>query len=203
MPTKCILLSTIGICAIGFAVLTFPTLLKSNDEAVRDGMKVTAQFQITSQDNHNMIYSDTEQFIQGQHIIPPGFEQRMAGMHPGESKTFSLPVEEGFGPYDETKLQIIPTGDLPPEAQVGDTLADDSGRRARILWILPDKTLIDLNHPLAGQPLIVTLQIVMIERPNEEMNPNTIPGHDNPPKLIVAPESHYVLPDRHLHGISL
>jgi hypothetical protein len=27
----------------------------------------------------------------------------MAGMHPGESKTFPLSAEEGFGPHDETR----------------------------------------------------------------------------------------------------
>jgi FKBP-type peptidyl-prolyl cis-trans isomerase 2 len=45
---------------------------------------------------------------------------------------------------------------------------DDAGRYARIIWILPEKALIDFNHPLAGQLLIVTLQIVAIENQNEE-----------------------------------
>jgi len=180
MPTirSIMLISAIGISAIGFAVLleghgfvqALPSLVKSHDEAVRDGMKVTVQFQITPQDNPTTTYSDTEQFIQGQHIIPATLEQRMAGMHPGESKTFPLSAEEGFGPHDETKIQIIPTGDLPPVAREGDTITDDAGRHARIIRILPDETLIDLNHPLAGQPLIITLQIVTIENPDEEVN---------------------------------
>ena len=91
----------------------------------------------------------------------------MAGMHPGEVKTFPLSAEEGFGPHDESKLQIIPTVDLPRDAREGDTVADDAGRTARILWILPEHALIDFNHPLAGHPLIVTLQIVTIEHPRE------------------------------------
>ena len=180
MPTirSIMLISAIGISAIGFAVLleghgfvqALPSLVKSHDEAVRDGMKVTVQFQITPQDNPTTTYSDTEQFIQGQHIIPPTLEQRMAGMHQGEIKTFPLSAEEGFGPHDETKIQIIPTGDLPPVAREGDTITDDAGRHARIIRILPDKTLIDLNHPLAGQPLMITLQIVTIENPDEKVD---------------------------------
>jgi len=94
----------------------------------------------------------------------------MAGMHPGESKTFPLSAEEGFGSHDETKIQSIPTGDLPLVAREGDTITDDAGRHARIIRILPDKTLIDLNHPLAGQPLMITLQIVTIENPDEEVD---------------------------------
>lgn len=196
MPTLryILLISAIGISAIGLAVLlaghgylvqALPSLVKSTDEAVRDGMKVTVQFEIAPQDHPTTTYSDTEQFIQGQHIIPRGLEQRMAGMHPGQSKTFPLSAEEGFGPHDERKLQIIATGDLPLEAGEGDTVTDDAGRHARIIWILPEKTLIDLNHPLAGQPLIVTLQIVMIENPDEELSTNTVPWHDNDPKLVA------------------
>jgi FKBP-type peptidyl-prolyl cis-trans isomerase 2 len=63
-------------------------------------------------------------------------------MYPGQSKTFPLSAAEAFGPYDET------------------------GRLARILKILPEKTLLDLNHPLAGKPLIVTSQIMTIENPD-------------------------------------
>lgn len=201
MPTirDIMLISGIAISAIGLAVLleghgylvqALPSFVKSNDETVRDGMKVTVQFQITPQDHPTTTYSDTQQFIQGQHIIPPEFEQRIAGMHPGESKTFPLSAEEGFGPHDETKFQIIPTGDLPLEAQEGDTVTDDAGRHARIISIFPDKALIDLNHPLAGQPLIVTLQIVIIEKPDEEVNKNTVPGPDKDLKLLtVAPET--------------
>lgn len=213
MPTirYIMLISAIGISAIGFAMLLeghgylaqeFPSLVESNDEAVRDGMKVTVQFQITPQDHLTTTYSETEQFIQGQHTIPLGLELRMAGMHPGESKTFPLSAEEGFGPHDETKLQIIPTDDLPLEVQEGDTVTDDSGRHARIIWILPEETLIDLNHPLAG-PLIVTLQIVTVENPDEEVNTDTVPGHDNHPKLIAAPEPHDVSPGRNLAIIAL
>jgi FKBP-type peptidyl-prolyl cis-trans isomerase 2 len=206
------LISAIAISAIGYAMLleghgyfvqALPSLVKTNDEAVRDGMKVTVQFQIALQDDPATTYSDTQQFIQGQHIIPPGLEQRIAGMHPGESKTFPLSAEEGFGPRDETKLQIIPTGDLPLEAREGDTVIADAGRHARIIWILPEKALIDLNHPLAGRPLIVTLQIVTIEKLDEEVNTHTVPGYDNHPKLIVAPETPDVSPDRNLPSIAL
>jgi FKBP-type peptidyl-prolyl cis-trans isomerase 2 len=168
----------IAICLVmllGYGYLlvqVFPILLKTNDEAVQDGAMVTAQLHITPQDNLTTTYNETEQFIQGQHITPPAIEQQVAGMHPGERKTFSLSAEEGFGPYDETKLQRIPTEQLPREAREGDTIEimtnDDAGRTARIVSILPEKTVLDLNHPLAGKPLNVTLEIVKIENPDEE-----------------------------------
>ena len=196
-----ILIGAIAISAIGFAVYlvqAVPSLVEDG-EAVRDGMKVTVQFDITLQNHPTTTYSDTEQFIQGQHIIPPGLEQRIAGMHPGESKTFPLSAEEGFGLHDEKKNHIIPRGDLPLETQEGDIITDDAGRHAQIIWILPEAALIDLNHPLAGQPLIVTLQILTIENPDQEVNTHAVPGHRiDPKRLIVAPENHDGSPELNL-----
>jgi FKBP-type peptidyl-prolyl cis-trans isomerase 2 len=91
----------------------------------------------------------------------------MAGMQPGGAKPFSLSAEEGFCPYYETKIQTIPTAALPLEAREGDIVDDDTGRAAKIVRIFPETTVLDLNHPLAEQPLIVTLQIVTIENSDE------------------------------------
>ena len=210
MPTRLILfLSAIGAALLlgqGFVmnfVQAFPTLVKTDNDVVRDGAKVTVRFQITLRDNPTTTYSDTEQFVQGQHVIPPALEQRMAGMQPGEAKTFPLSAEEGFGPYDETKIQTVPTAALPLEAREGDIVDDDTGRTAKIVSIFPETTVLDLNHPLAGQPLIVTLQIVTIENP-DEMDKNTVTGNGDYPELVIVdPEARFVPPGRDLHSFSL
>jgi len=168
-----LLISTIGLALLlGHGtflklVQASTILVKSNDVTVKDGAKVTVWFEITPSDNPTTTYRDLEQFVQGQHIVPPALEERMAGMHPGEVKTFPLSAEEGFGPYDETKIQTIPPSDLPLEVREGDTVGDGTGKTARVIRILPEKALLDLNHPLAGKPLKVTLQIVKIENPDE------------------------------------
>lgn len=156
----------LGQWSVANVVQAFPTL--ANNEVVEDGAKVTVWFKITPSDNPTTTYSDMVRFVQGQHMIPPAIEERMAGMHPGEVKTFPLSAEEGFGPYDETKLQTIRPSDLPREAREGDTVEDGTGKTARIIRILPEKAVLDFNHPLAGTPLMVTLQIVTIETSDEE-----------------------------------
>jgi len=198
MLTRHILfLSAIGAALLlghGFVmnlVQAFPTLVKTDNDAVRNGAKVTVRYQITLRDNPTTTYIDTEQFVQGQHVIPPALEQQMAGMQPGEAKTFPLSVEEGFGPYDETKIQTIPTAVLPRDAREGD-FVNDAGRIAKILRISPETTVLDLNHPLAGEPLIVTLQIVTIENP-DEMDKNTVTGKgDHQDLIIVNPGNGFV-----------
>ena len=196
MPTRLILFlsAIIFLSAIGAALLlgqrfvcnfveAFPTLVKTDNDLVRDGAKVTVRFQITLRDTPTTTYSDTEQFIQGQHIIPPAIEQRMAGMQPGEAKTFLLSAEEGFGPYDETRSTTIRTADLPLDAREGDIVYDYEGWTAMIVRIFPETTVLDLNHPLAGKPLIVTLQIVTIENP-DDVDKNTETGNGDYPGFV-------------------
>lgn len=160
-------------------------LVKAHNGGVRDGAKVTVQYHIILRDNPSTAYSTTEQFIQGQHIIPLALEQQMAGMQPGETKVVPLSAEEGFGPYDETKTQTIPTASLPSDAREGDIVNDDAGRTAKIVKIFPEMTLLDLNHPLAGHPLLVTLQIVRIEVPGD-MDTNIEPGNGDQPDLVMV-----------------
>jgi FKBP-type peptidyl-prolyl cis-trans isomerase 2 len=188
-----ILLSAIGIALlVGQGLVTnfvqaFSGLVKINNDAVRDGAKVTVRYHITLRDNPPMTYSATEEFVQGQHSIPRAFEQRMAGMQPGQAKTFPLSAEEGFGPYDETKTQTIPTADLPLNAREGDIVDDDAGRTAKIMRIFPETTTLDLNHPLAGQPLMVTVLIVGIENRDDVDNSSVTGKGDRSGHIMVDP----------------
>jgi FKBP-type peptidyl-prolyl cis-trans isomerase SlyD len=182
-------------------VQALPAFVQMNNDAVRNGVKVTVQYQITLRDNPTTIYSAREEFVQGQHIIPYAIEQQLAGMQPGEIKAFPLSAEEGFGPYDETKTQTIPTADLPLDAREGDIVDDDAGRTAKILRIFTDRTVLDLNHPLAGQALMITLMIVAIEIPGA-MEKNTIIGNGALDVLIVDPGIDSVPIDLDLQRIS-
>jgi FKBP-type peptidyl-prolyl cis-trans isomerase 2 len=161
----------------------YPTLVKSDNGVVRDGAKVTVRFHIRLRDTPTTTYSDTDQFVQGQHIIPPAIEQQVAGMQPGEAKTFPLSAEEGFGLYDENRTTTIQTADLPLDALEGDIVNDYEDRTAVIVRIFPETTVLDLNHPLAGKPLIVTLQIVAIENLDDK-DKNTETGNGDHPSLV-------------------
>src|SRR4029078_238097 len=97
----------IAICLVvllGDGYLVVQVLMQTSGEPVQDGAMVTAQVHITPQDNLTTTYSNTEQFIQGQHSMPFGLEQRGAGMRPGEANTFSLSAGRGFGHTADTTL---------------------------------------------------------------------------------------------------
>lgn len=166
------------------------TVVKAGSDAVRDGTKVTVHYHITPLDDPTMIYDATEEFVQGQHLIPQGIEQQAAGMQPGETKTFSLSAEEGFGPYDPTMIQTIPTADVTVDAREGDSVEDEAGRTARIMSISPETTVLNLNHPLAGLPILVTLKIMTIKAP-DNVDESTVGNVDHLDVVIVPPRNGY------------
>ena len=182
--TRYFVISVIGFALLlgaGFFIIPLQALPSfTHEKAVQDGAKVTVRFEITPSDSPTTTYSDIEQFVQGQHTVPLGIEQQAAGMHPGETKTFPLSAEEGFGPYDDTKIQTVPPAELPLDAREGDTIANPVGTTARIVRILPEKALLDLNHPLAGKPLVVSLQIVTIENPDASQHSHNGSGKNHP-----------------------
>ena len=83
-------------------------------------------------------------------------------------------------------------------------IVNDAGRIAKIVKIYPETTVLDLNHPLAGKPLIVTLQIVTIENPDEdELDKNTVTGKgDHQDLVIINPGNGFVPVGRDLQRFS-
>jgi len=61
------------------------------------------------------------EFIIGQKITLPGFENAIIGMSAGESKKVSLSAEDAFGPYREDLVIDTPRSSLPShiDLQVG------------------------------------------------------------------------------------
>ena len=53
----------------------------------------------------------------GAHNVIKGFEDGLLGMKEGESKTLSIAPEDGYGPLDPTKIDVIPQLDDIPATQ--------------------------------------------------------------------------------------
>ena len=117
----------------------------------------------TSRGRHPM------QFTIGEgRLIPPGFEQALVGMGPGESKTVRIPMEDAFGPCREELVVTVDrdrfAGDL--KLEVGQTLEITSSGGQRTVVTVTDisdsKVTLDANHPLAGKDLILDVQLIEI-----------------------------------------
>ena len=107
-------------------------------------------------------------FTIGQDRTFPHFEQAVVGMHPGESKTVRIPMEDAFGPYREDIVVAVDRDRFPEDLnlEVGQTLeiTSSSGQRTvvTVTHISASRVTLDANHPLAGRELIVDVQLIEI-----------------------------------------
>lgn len=108
------------------------------------------------------------QFTVGSGTIITGFDQAMAGMKPGDSKTIEIPMNEAYGPYHNELVQEVDRNQVPPglELKVGQRLrAQKPDGQTAILTVIEMSELtvtVDANHPLAGQDLKMDIELVEI-----------------------------------------
>ncbi|UFS72157.1 peptidylprolyl isomerase [Geomonas sp. RF6] len=104
----------------------------------------------------------------GQEEFFPQIEEGLIGMAPGESKTVVIPAEEAFGEYDEEEVFTISReqldGDFEPEVGMELELTgdDDEPVGVTVVAVAEDTITVDANHPLAGEDITYTFELVEI-----------------------------------------
>lgn len=113
-------------------------------------------------------------FEVGAKQVIPGFDKAVEGMKKDEEKTFTLSVEESYGPAKAELVQEIPRDKLPeklePQAGMMLMMKAPTGQQipARITNVADGKVTIDINHPLAGKKLTFEIKVVGVNEPEEK-----------------------------------
>lgn len=106
-------------------------------------------------------------FLTGVGAMLPEFEQNLLGLKTGDTYSFSISSENGYGEYDETAIvgldaQMFGT-ELP---QIGEMLPlkDNQGNQYRgiVIDVATDVVKVDLNPPMAGKDLHFNGKIIGI-----------------------------------------
>lgn len=123
-------------------------------------------------DDGSMFDSSTDreplQFVIGEGMLIPAFEQAIVGMLPGEERSVHIPADEAYGPYmDELVLEVdknqIPPYLSPEEGmQLQITQDDGSSTVVKVVRLTDEKVYLDANHPLAGKDLNFSIELVDI-----------------------------------------
>jgi len=106
------------------------------------------------------------QFTVGAGSMIPGFEKAVIGMKVGESKKFTIPAAEAYGPFRKDLVMVVNRDKLPPglSPKVGDKLqmrSSGGGTTTVTVKEATDKSItVDANHELAGEDLTFQIKLM-------------------------------------------
>lgn len=112
---------------------------------------------------------DPLQFTVGGGEVIPGFEEAVVGMAPGETKTFTIPADEAYGPRRDDLVMQVARDQFPPEIDfaVGQQYPVEVNEGQVVLVTVAaldsETVTLDANHPLAGKDLTFAVEVVTVE----------------------------------------
>ena len=98
----------------------------------------------------------------------PGFENGLIGMSVGESKTLTVPPQEGYGEFREDLVLAINREEFSKDAtpEVGQQLRLQKPGNQPFMVVIrevqDDTIVLDANHPLAGKTLTFDVELMEI-----------------------------------------
>jgi FKBP-type peptidyl-prolyl cis-trans isomerase 2 len=108
------------------------------------------------------------QFVIGEGMLIPAFEQAIVGMLPGDSRSVHIPADDAYGPYMDELILEVDKNQIPPYLnpeegmQLQITQDDGSSTVVKVVKLTDEKVFLDANHPLAGRDLNFSIQLVDI-----------------------------------------
>lgn len=108
----------------------------------------------------------------------PTFEQNISTMETGDTTTFTLTPEQAYGERNADAKTTISKGTLPPEVDTSEgaqiPLSSPDGRNwlGTVTGTEDDEIHLDLNHPLAGESLTFTVEL--LSRSDEGTDDTTV-----------------------------
>ena len=109
------------------------------------------------------------EFVVGAGQVISGFDQAVADMAVGDTKTVKIPSDEAYGPYVQERVFEVGHDQFAEgiKLEVGMQLQSEAGEGqppmvATVTEVTEEKVVLDANHPLAGKDL--TFEIELMER---------------------------------------
>lgn len=111
-------------------------------------------------------------YLHGHHGIIPGLENALEGKATGDKLDVSIAPAEAYGEYNEAMVQVVERKlfegmDVAPGAQF-QAQTSDGMQVITVTAVDGDEVTIDGNHPLAGQTLHFSVEVVEVRDASEE-----------------------------------
>lgn len=135
---------------------------------IEKGSKVKVHYTGKFEDNNifdTSVDREPLEFVVGEGMLIPGFENGVIGLNAGEKKTIELNPEEAYGPVREELVNEVPVENLPEGVEVGNMLqaqTEQGSVNVVVTEINETTAIVDANHPLAGKKLIFELEVLEV-----------------------------------------
>ncbi len=146
-------------------------------DTIQNGVVVSLTYTLKLQNGEVIDFSEADEpleYLHGADNIIPGLERELTGLKIGDSKDVHVEAVDGYGEYDPEEVEEVERKLLPRdmELRLGMVLAirDEEGHlnEAYVRAISPDSVTLDFNHPLAGQALFFSVQVVGVREATPE-----------------------------------
>jgi FKBP-type peptidyl-prolyl cis-trans isomerase SlyD len=145
---------------------------------VQDDMVVSLDYTLKLDDGEVIDSSNGREpleFLQGHGQIISGLENELYGMSVGEKKSVTVSPGDGYGDYDDDRLQQVPRDAFPEGMDLEEGMSvrmrdANSGQLfdAYIDEIGAEAVTLDFNHPLAGETLHFDVKIADLRKASDE-----------------------------------
>ncbi|OKS85553.1 hypothetical protein RG47T_0999 [Mucilaginibacter polytrichastri] len=135
-------------------------------------MSLTYNLYVDQDGTENLVEKTTEEqpltFLYGAGQMLPRFEENLSTLSTGDTFDFRLPAADAYGEYDDEAVANLPKEmfegqDLP---EIGSLLPlqDNQGNhfQGQVVSVVEDAVIVDLNHPMAGQELHFTGNVLNV-----------------------------------------
>lgn len=118
---------------------------------------------------------DPVEITMGHGDISEGMELALYGLKEGDSQTLTLTPDQGFGARDEDNIHDMPLSDfpeeLPPEVGLSYSFESPEGEEipGTVTELGNETAKVDFNHPLAGQEIVFTVNILGVNNAHTEI----------------------------------
>lgn len=130
---------------------------------------ITIKYELKDSQSGEILESNLEgeaiSFVSGFEQILQKLEDEVISMQTGDEKVVKFDVKDGFGEYDDDKIQVLPKEQFAGiELEIGMELIgeNEGGETVKVIVkdIADENVTIDFNHPYSGKNLEFKIQMI-------------------------------------------
>lgn len=138
---------------------------------IEKGMVVTIEYTLKDQQDSVWETSKGDEpwvYLHGFGGVIPGLEPELEGKQVGDQFSVTLAPEQAYGPYEKDLANEVPRSafadidNLQEGMRLSAQTSDGETHTVVVTRISDETVTVDANHPMAGQPVIVDVEVTDI-----------------------------------------